>query len=253
MAYYPILDYDPNKRAIINPRQYGLKGPVPARGVLCCFQDIIAKFVEKKALRKIGDFRSELMLHPVYVMKHRGVDLFVMHPGVGAPLAAGLFEEILCWGVKHVIVCGGCGVLKPEIAAGYTVVVTNAIRDEGTSYHYLPPGKAVSATPSVVKVLETTLKELHIPYIEGTSWTTDGFFRETNVRREKRIREGCVVVEMEAAALFAVAKFRKVKIGQIVYGGDVVIPKGWDVRDWYKRGDVREGLFRVAVEACSRL
>ncbi len=69
----------------------------------------------------------------------------------------------------------------------------------------------------------------------------------------RRVAEGCIVVEMEASAFFALAQFRGVTCGQVVYGGDLVSPEGWDFRDWVRRGDVRTALFWLAVEACSRL
>ncbi len=253
LTVFPILEFDPSRKAIVNPWRYGMTGPVPDRGVLCFFQDVIAELVKKKVLRQIGALRSELMQHPVFTMKHKGKNLFVVHPGIGAPLAAGILEEITCWGIKNVVVCGGCGVLKPEIAAGHVVVITQAVRDEGTSYHYLPPGRKVKASREVTKALEITLQAHNIPYSRGITWTTDAIFRETAARREARMKEGCIVVEMEAAALFAVAKFRKVKIGQIVYGGDMVVPDGWDAREWYKRKRERRLLFDLAVETCCRL
>ena len=71
----------------------------------------------------------------------------LFHPGVGAPLAAGLLEEVIASGCKKFIACGGAGVLDREIAVGHLIVPTAAIRDEGTSYHYLPPGREVSPSP----------------------------------------------------------------------------------------------------------
>ena len=58
---------------------------------------------------------------------------------------------------------------------------------------------------------------------------------------------------MEAAALFAVAKFREVMLGEVVYGGDLVVPEGWDRRDWYHRGEERRLLFDLAVQAARLL
>jgi uridine phosphorylase len=65
-----------------------------------------------------------------------------------------------------------------------------------------------------------------------------------------RRSEGCLTVEMEAAAFFAVAKFRGVTFGQILYGGDDVSGCDWDGRKWQGRRDIREALFRLAAEAC---
>jgi len=65
--------------------------------------------------------------------------------------------------------------------------------------------------------------------------------------------EGCEVVEMEAAALFAVAKFRQITLGQVVYGGDLVTPEGWDGREWASRTDARQTLFDLSVQAARLL
>lgn len=76
---------------------------------------------------------------------------------------------------------------------------------------------------------------------------------ERAARRAACQAEGCLVVEMEAAAFFAVAQFRGATFGQIVYGGDLVIPESWDKRSWHTRTDDRMRLFWLAVEACCRL
>jgi uridine phosphorylase len=87
-----------------------------------------------------------------------------------------------------------------------------------------------------------------LAYNLGKSWTTDAPYRETPARRERRWTEGCSVVDMEAAAFFAVAQFRGVQFGQVVYGGDLVVPEGWDERGWTKRRAEREMLFWLAVD-----
>ena len=74
-------------------------------------------------------------------------------------------------------------------------------------------------------------------------------FRETRARMLARRREGCLTVEMEAAAFFAVAQFRRVQFGRILYGGDDLGGDAWDHRNW-NRHQVRELLFTLAAEAC---
>ena len=121
------------------------------------------------------------------------------------------------------------------------------------TYPYLPNGREVEAHPQAVTALEEVLHERRIDYRLGKSWTTDAIYRETDARRAQRMAEGCQVVEMEAAPFFAVAKFRGVACGQIIYGGDLVVPEGWDGRGWYQRGDDRTLLFWLAVQVCIRL
>jgi uridine phosphorylase len=250
----PILEFDADSTPILKPQsQPVINEPLPARGVLCFFQEVIDRLIADNKLIKIGWKRSEMGPQPIYKIEQDGQPVFVMHPGVGAPLAAGFLEELIANGARGVLACGGCGVLSKEIAAGHAIILTSAVRDEGTSYHYLPPSREVAASESAVAALVQTLSDHGVPYILGKSWTTDGLYRETEAKRARRMAEGCVVVEMEAAAFFAVAQFRKVQFGQVVYGGDLVVPKGWDRRSWDKRLDVREALFWLTVEAAARM
>ncbi|HAL16983.1 MAG TPA: hypothetical protein DCP32_09595 [Anaerolineaceae bacterium] len=249
----PILEFDPARRAILEPDGAPTSEPAPDRCVLCFFHEIIEQLVERQALRRIGQLKSEIGPNPLYVLDHNNARVLVAHPGVGAPLAAGFLEEIIALGINRFIVTGGCGVLDHGIAAGHPVVVTGAVRDEGTSYHYLPPSREVTASPPASAVLEAVLKERGLEYRTGKTWTTDAIYRETARRRDRRVAEGCSIVEMEAAALFAVAQFRGVTLGQLVYGGDLVVPEGWDGRGWHTRSTDRELMFWLAVEACVRL
>jgi uridine phosphorylase len=150
-------------------------------------------------------------------------------------------------------VCGGCGVLDRKIDPGYPVILTAAVRDEGTSYHYIPPSREVKPHPRGVEALEEACREEGVEYRLGKTWTTDAFYRETPGKRKSRLAEGCDVVEMEAATFFAVAQFREIKLGQIVYGGDLVHPDGWDLRSWHGRVDARRQLFDLAVKAALKL
>ena len=141
-----------------------------------------------------------------------------------------------------------------EDHAHLAFIPTVAVRDEGTSYHYLPPGREVQAHPAAVSALEKILKNHDIPYHLGKIWTTDAPYRETPQKVQIRRAEGCLAVEMEAAAFFAIAQFREVVFGQILYGGDDVSGESdWDHRDWFKKFDMRERLFWLAAEACLEL
>jgi uridine phosphorylase len=136
---------------------------------------------------------------------------------------------------------------------GHIIVPSSAIRDEGTSYHYLPPGREVQASAEGVAAIERVLKKVNADYIVAKTWTTDGLYRETPAKVRHRRTEGCVTVEMEAAAFFAVAQFRGVTFAQLLYGGDDVGSDKWDSRHWTHHTSVREKLFWLAAEACLSL
>ena len=97
---------------------------------------------------------------------------------------------------------------------------TKALRDEGTSYHYLPPSRFVNINKKALKVIEKNLMSHNLKYEEVITWSTDGFYRETKDMVEYRINEGCKVVEMECSALAAVAEFRGAVWGEILFTAD---------------------------------
>jgi uridine phosphorylase len=220
---------------------------------MCFFQDVIEKLVQTGRARVIDTRRSEIGAHPLYELDCAGRRLALIHPGMGAPLAAVLLEEVIALGCRRFIACGGAGVLQRAIVVGHVVVPTAAVRDEGTSYHYLEPGREVEPTPAALAAVQAILEKRGVAFIAGKTWTTDAFFRETPNKVQRRRAEGCLTVEMEAAAFFAVARFRGVEFAQILYGGDDLSGEAWDQRDWFSRVSTREALFDLAAEACLSL
>jgi uridine phosphorylase len=161
-----------------------------------------------------------------------------------------MMEEVIALGGEKFIACGGAGVLDKTIAVGHIIIPVSAVRDEGTSYHYLPPDREVQVNPKAVEAIEKVLQKHKCKYLLAKTWTTDGLYRETINKVSQRKAEGCLTVEMECSAFCAVAEFRNVIFGQILYGGDDVSCDEWDSRCWVDRVDVRDAIFRLAVEAC---
>lgn len=250
---YPILEFDPTREALIEPSRVIRPRDVPEHCVICFFQEVIDKVVAEQGATLLERNKWEDGPHPLYEINHRGQRLAFFHPGIGGPLAAGLLEEMIAWGCRKFIACGGCGVLAKEIAVGHLILVTSAVRDEGVSYHYLPPAREVVAGETVVQVLAQTMDRLDIPYLRGKTWTTDAPYRETPSKVALRRQEGCLTVEMEAASFLAVAEFRGVPFGQVLYGGDDLSGAEWDNRAWQSRSDVREKLFWLCADACLSL
>lgn len=250
---YPILEFDEASEALLEPARLIRPIDIPEHAVACFFHEVLAGLVEHGGARVVKYLKSEIGRHPVYEIDLDGRRLAVFHPGVGAPLAAGFLEEMIALGSRKFMACGGAGVLNSAIALGHPIVVSAAVRDEGTSYHYLPPAREVAADPLGVTALEETLRAAQVEYLVGKTWTTDAIYRETPGKIQRRRAEGCVTVEMEAATFFAVARFRKVPFGQLLYAGDDVGGSAWDSRRWDKHSSVREKLFWLTAEACLRL
>lgn len=253
---YPILEFDPTPNALIEPEgSFARLEDMPEHAVLCFFQEAIWKCCgggRAPIIHHIGS--KQFRRVPIYLLERDGARVAVVHPGVGAPMAAASLEKMISLGARKFIACGGAGVLDGGIVTGHVVVPDFAIRDEGTSYHYLPPAREVAAHPAAVQAIKQTLDAHGVAYLSGKTWTTDAVFRETRPKIVRRRDEGCLTVEMEAAAFFAVARFREVVFGQMLYGGDDVSGEAWDNRDWvHGQISTRERLFWLAVEAVLKL
>lgn len=250
---YPILEHDPTPKAFLEPNQVLSAIDIAEHCVLCFFQDVISDLKNAGHLQQVFELGSERGPNPVYEMTVNGQRLVVMQPGVGAPMSAAFMDELIALGCRKFIACGGCGVLDEQVSLGQAVIPVSAIRDEGTSYHYLPPAREVASSPAAVTVIKSTLEGHNVPYLLGKTWTTDAIYRETPDKMALRRSEGCLTVEMETAAFCAVAQFRDVIFGQILYGGDDLTGEEWNRRDWQNLNSTREKLFWLAAEACLQL
>lgn len=251
---FPILEFDESREAVIEPQKLFPPVDIAEHCVITFFGEVVAKVRETYLVKTVHSDRWESGMVYIYEMEHNGRRVAFGVCPICAPSAAVFLEEAIARGCRKFMVCGGAGVLDREIAKGKLMVPNIAVRDEGTSYHYLPPAREVAAHPEAVAAIEATLKEKNIEYIVGKTWTTDAICRETPAKVQLRRSEGCISVEMEASAFFAVAQFRGVKLGQILYAGDDVSGLEWDDRrdsEW--QPSVREQLFWLAVEACLKL
>jgi uridine phosphorylase len=250
---YPILEFDPDRKAFIEPSEIATPLNVCEHCVICFFGEVIERVAKEFNARVLTQNRWEDGPHPLYEIDHAGKRLAFFHPGVGAPISSGLLEEVIAFGCRKFIAIGGCGVLQKDVEVGKLVVVQSAVRDEGVSYHYAPPSREIEAQADALKVIERTLQDHQVPFIAGKTWTTDAPYRETRAKIEKRKGEGCITVEMEAAGMMAVAAFRGAAFGQILYAGDDLSGENWDNRGWQSRQEVRHQLFWIAADACLRL
>ena len=139
-----------------------------------------------------------------------------------------------------------------KIAELYTA--SSTIRDEGTSYHYLPAGEEIGLEDSCAGVLEDCLLKTGMPYVKGKIWTTDGIYRETQRRLKERKEQGCIAVEMECSAILAVCRIRGVPAIQFLYGADSLSTDKWEPRDLMEYG-IREcdRYMALALECGARL
>jgi len=250
MAIYyndiPVLEYSTQQKAFINPEP-GAE-PFPKKCLMTFFEEVLSDFAHAHGGRVIDAYISEMRHFPVFEVEVNGEKLCMTLASVGAGSIAMQADWLFGRGVETLFVCGSCGVLT-DIPAGDVILPERALRGEGASYYYLPPSRYACPTPECVEVLAKTIEKRGIPYVRTMTWTTDGFYRETPEMVEYRKSEGCGVVEMECAALCAVAAFRGKKFGQLLYSGDTLAdPENYDNRDWYNNTSGRDRLFALTLE-----
>jgi uridine phosphorylase len=172
--------------------------------------------------------------------------------GFSAPVAATVVEELACLGVKKFINLGIAGTLQRRVGIGDIVVCDRAVRDEGTSYHYVKAGRYSYASRELTNKITRVLDKHQYPYYTGTSWTTDAPYRETVAEVKHYQEEGVLTVEMEASALFAVAECCGVEMGSIFTISDSLAELEWTAEfHSEKTTGGLEIIFKVSLEALS--
>lgn len=247
----PLEEFDPSPDAVINPSIHPPRLGFPTRAVTCWFGDVVRRRTE--GVDPVHQVPFEHGDHPICVIEHRGVEIALVSPGVGAPAAVTSLEVLISLGATNIIGCGGAGIVRPGFDVGHVIVPTGAVRDEGTSYHYAPADADVTPHPRALAAIDDVLTEAGVPHDRGLTWTTDAFFRETPAKVARRREQGCITVEMEAASMFAAAAFRGAVYGQLLYAGDDVSAAEWDHRHWEKQVSAREHLLDLALDAVLRL
>jgi hypothetical protein len=179
----PLLeDEDLTGEAVIEPSRLIRPVDAPTVAVACFFRDVVEELSGRQDARSVCRLHSEMGPASLWEIEHLGVRLGVFHPGVGAPLAGALLEQVIARGVRGVIACGAAGALVPELVMGHAVILTGAVRDEGTSFHYLPAGRVVSADPGPAESLADALSAAGVETTRGLSWSMDAIYRETQDR-----------------------------------------------------------------------
>jgi uridine phosphorylase len=145
----------------------------------------------------------------LYRVQQGSVELGIVTCAVGAPFAVLVAEELFASGCRLLISMTSAGQLARLRPPPYFVLIDKALRDEGTSYHYMPPVGFSHADPGLLERVATGLATRGIAVERGATWTTDAPFRETEQAIVAMRDKGLLAVEMEAAALYAFAEARK--------------------------------------------
>ena len=189
---------------------------------------------------------------PIYRFTYQGQTLGLFMSTIGGPATVGILEEVWVKGAEKVLLFGTCGGLDEALTAGNLIVPTAAYRDEGTSFHYLPPSDYVEIPTS--DQLAAIFDELGLPYVKSKTWTTDAIYRETPGKAAERRAEGCGAVEMECASVMAAAQFRGKEVYQFLYTADSLAGSEWErgLLGHHAQSDY-ERYLSIALETAIRL
>lgn len=206
----PLLDHDPTEAPVFLARNLleaarrrkrlpRMKAPAG------CLLDFDGELVEHLVAtgRAVVESAWPCFHTRLFRWKTAGAEYGVIGGTIGAPYAVLVAEELFASNCEALVSISSAGLIAPDLSPPFFLLIEKALRDEGTSHHYLPPGRFSFAAPSLLEVVARRIAEATIPVHKGTSWTTDAPFRETETLITSHREDGVVSVEMEAAALLA--------------------------------------------------
>ena len=168
---------------------------------------------------------------------------------IGGPYAVLVAEQLHVSGARTLLGLTSAGRVSPSLPVPSLVVATSAIRDEGTSYHYLAPADVVRAPSRLAANLFSGLQGVGLPVSQGPVWTTDAPYRETTEELTEHAADGALAVEMQAASLFAFAEARNANVGVVAHVTNAIdhtgepFDKGADQHGWH--------IVQAMCRACS--
>ncbi|HEY3312241.1 MAG TPA: nucleoside phosphorylase [Anaerolineales bacterium] len=196
----------------------------PLHGVLLCLERGMPERMRWRIpVRRAGSMNAE-----VYAVKRSKNPVAILtHFGGGSPMVVELAEELAAMGAKKMILMTWGGTLQADLHPGDIVICSQAIRDDGASQHYLPPGKHIQADGALVGQLEAAIRSRGAGCTTGITWTTDAPYRETREEVRQYQAEGVKVVEMESAGLFTIGQVRGIPTASIVVVMDSLASLEW--------------------------
>lgn len=252
-AELPILDYDDDP---FDPISHGMLAAsdlrLPERAVVTLLGPLTDRWAAEHGFEQVDAVKMITRSFPIWVGSvgaAPGTGVALVEIPVGAPAATIVFEHLLRYGVRTVVAVGSCGGLI-HFDEGEFVLPARALRDEGTSYHYLPAARWVETDDDVRAACAAAIVAAGMSYAECATWTTDAFLRETPAVIAARRAEGCQVVDMECSALAAVARFRGARFAQILFTADTLATGAHDQRSWGKAA--RPAALQLAFDAVAR-
>ena len=224
MSDAPIVEHPTGEASVFRPENLleraaqllgKRRGPIPR----CCVLDFDAELVP------IASEHFGAALCNTWACFHTtllrlecvGLEMGLVAGTVGAPFAVLVAEQLIASGCRHVVGYSSAGAIADRLELPCLVVPETALRDGGTSYHYLPPTRWAQARGELPGILARHAARCGLPVHRGASWTTDAPYRETESEIARHRTAGVLSVEMESAALMALAEARGAEIASLLH------------------------------------
>ncbi|MCR8969347.1 nucleoside phosphorylase [Facklamia sp. 7083-14-GEN3] len=249
--HLPLHEFDSNSKAIINPEDLNEQIENFPKTVVSCF-------ARSTFQRMINNYPNEIIAitstaHgeiPIYRLQVEDKELAAFNSQVGSPACVAVLEDLWAMGMERLILFGTCGVLDDRIEDVSIIIPNQAIRDEGTSFHYLKPSYEMEVNQTSLASFQNYLNQKNISSYVGKVWTTDAIYRETIDRYRKRKEQGGIGVDMECSAVAAWAQFRSVEVCHFFYAADHLNEEVWDSRSLANDAalDSKDLIAQIAVD-----
>jgi uridine phosphorylase len=241
------------ERAVIEPEDFFPTADFPQRCVVTFFRKEVCSRHKKNLIRILREKYFIISNEPVYILEKKSVKIAVVILPVGAAAAAAVLEGLISGGCSKIIGCGYAGVLDPSIPKGALIIPDSAAACEGLTGNYFKARQITMAHPEALSAMSTSCQSREIYHRHGSVWTTDALFREMPQKIEEMRNRGIIAVDMETSALYAVAEFRDVVMGMMLYALDDVASGRWNRRITEKALITEGAAFDAAVDACCSL
>lgn len=249
-------EFDIDRKAVLNPEDMSKPVDDFPRVAVSCFSYVtLNRLIEELCGIQIASVKLSNVDLPIYKARYKGVDIALFMSHVGAAGCVALLEEIFVMGVEKLVIFGTCGVLDKNIEDCSVIIPEAALRDEGTSFHYVPPADEIEVNLKYSEDFKAILKEQGFTYTVGKVWTTDACYRETREKIKRRKARGCVCVDMECSAVAALAEFRGKDVLHFFYAADNLDNEKWDARSLSNEARIleKDRIALIAMEMAAKM
>lgn len=218
-----MIRFDPEREAVFGPFDLKLDG-APTKCLMIFDDEIWEDYIladSSLATQAVTNAYGRTFDNFRYTERD-GERILLVSPATGAAGAVCDMELLIASGIRKIVAFGTCGRLDKNIAKNTIVLPVAAIREEGTSYHYLPDSGEIATNTDALKVCENVFAERGVATLGGKVWTTDAVYRETAGKIALMKERGCIAVEMELSALTAVAQYRGIDFTEFLIAEDTV-------------------------------